>query len=146
MTRPSRKFIETFLGNDKKWLTKMGEKALISFEEINADPYQTFESLNALEIGKQIRKWLIEFWISGRVVPMIISGPNAISRVREILGSTVPRNAKYGTIRNSLAPLENAYMANSRHRCLQNIAHAPETEEEAKREINIWFKPDEILD
>ncbi len=139
MRRPNREFFELFLGNDPKWLAKMGEKAILAFKEHEDDPYRIFRSNNSLEIGRQIREWLIRFWMSGNVIAMIVSGQNAISRVRKILGSTVPESAEEGSLRKLLAPNENAYVANSNGRCLENIAHAPETKEEAEREGKIWF-------
>lgn len=144
MMKLNREFVEVFLGNDKKWLTKMGEKAIKAFDDVKVNPYQTFGSNDPLDIGRQVKEWLIEFWISGKVVPIIISGDNAVNRVREIVGDTIPKDAKYGTIRNRFAPLENAYTANSNRRCLHNIIHASGTIDEAEREINVWFKPDEI--
>lgn len=144
--RPSRKFIEEFLGNDKEWLIGMGRKAIANFTQAKIDLYPTFGTGNSFKIGRIVREWLITFWLSGDVVPMIVSGPDAIARVREIIGDTIPKNAKPGTIRHDFAPLEEPIIANKEYRCMHNIVHASGNPDEAKKEINIWFKPEEILD
>ncbi|MCK5167175.1 MAG: nucleoside-diphosphate kinase, partial [Rhodospirillaceae bacterium] len=42
---------------------------------------------------------LVDFMISGPVVPQILEGENAIAKYREVMGATNPANADDGTIR-----------------------------------------------
>lgn len=138
ITRPSRKLIEEFLNGNVQWLIGMGEKALINFADARMDSVETFGTNDPLEIGRMVKEWLIEFWLSGSVVPMIISGSDAIARVRELIGNTIPANAKAGTIRGDFSR-DSPRIANAEHRCMHNIVHASGTREEAEREIKIWF-------
>ena len=71
---------------------------------------------------------LREFMISGPLVALILSGEDAIAKVREIHGATDPSKADEGTIR--------AEFAESVRR---NAVHASDSPESAEREIGLWF-------
>lgn len=71
---------------------------------------------------------LVDFITRSPVVVMVISGDQAISRVREINGATKPEEAAPNTIR--------AVYALSMS---ENSVHASDSPESAEREIAIWF-------
>ncbi len=71
---------------------------------------------------------LVDFITRSPVVAMVISGDQAISRVREINGATKPEEAAPNTIR--------AVYALSMS---ENSVHASDSPESAEREIAIWF-------
>lgn len=71
---------------------------------------------------------LVTFMTSGKVLVMILSGDDVISRNREIMGATNPANAKEGTIR--------ARFAESTER---NCVHGSDSPESAAREIKFFF-------
>lgn len=71
---------------------------------------------------------LVDFITRSPVVAMVISGNQAISRVREINGATKPEEAAPNTIR--------AVYALSMS---ENSVHASDSPESAEREIAIWF-------
>jgi nucleoside-diphosphate kinase len=85
--------------------------------------------------GKPFFDGVVEFMISGAVVAMVLEGDNAIEVVREMLGVLDPLEAKPGTIRGD-------YTLSVR----ENLVHGSDSPESAKREIAVWFEPDEILD
>lgn len=68
------------------------------------------------------------FITSGPLVALILSGDQAISVVRGLLGATDGRKAEAGTIRGDFS------LSNQ-----QNLAHASDSSESAVREIKIWF-------
>lgn len=72
----------------------------------------------------------VEFLHSGLVIAVVISGENAIARVREIIGATDPADALRGTIRGDWA---------WRHRLPSNLVHASDSPEAADKEIKLWF-------
>lgn len=72
---------------------------------------------------------------SGPATPMVIEGEGAIAVVRNIVGSTNPREADVGTIRGDFGM-----------GITKNIVHASDSPESAKREISIYFTESEILD
>ncbi|RLI80738.1 nucleoside-diphosphate kinase [Archaeoglobales archaeon] len=77
---------------------------------------------------------LLAYITSGPVVAMVVEGKNAIKVVRTLVGATNPIEADPGTIRGDFG------MDLGR-----NIIHASDSEESAKREISLFFNPDEIL-
>ncbi|MFL5778745.1 MAG: nucleoside-diphosphate kinase [Chloroflexota bacterium] len=77
---------------------------------------------------------LVDFIVSGPLVAVALEGPNAIGVVRAINGATRPHEAAPGTIRGDFA-LETA----------QNIVHASDGPETAVTELDLWFRPDELL-
>ena len=70
---------------------------------------------------------------SGPVVPMVWEGLNVVKTGRVMLGETNPRDSKPGTIRGDY--------------CIQvgrNICHGSDSVESANKEINLWFKGEEL--
>jgi nucleoside-diphosphate kinase len=78
---------------------------------------------------------LVDFMTSRPLVALALEGPNAIAVVRAMVGATRPNEAAPGTIRGDFA-LETA----------QNLVHASDGPETAKTELELWFRPDELLD
>ena len=79
-------------------------------------------------IGKDFYNPLIDFITSGPLCALVLEGENAIERIREINGSTNPEVANEGTIRKM-------YASSNRENCV----HASDSENSAKREIELWF-------
>lgn len=71
---------------------------------------------------------LTDFMSEGSVVVMVVSGDNAILRVREIMGATNPKDAAAGTIRADLAD-------DIEH----NIVHGSDSAQSAAYEIPFFF-------
>src|SRR5437867_12718095 len=71
---------------------------------------------------------------AGPVVAMVLDGDGAVAAVRKMMGKTNSAEAELGTIRGDLA------MTIGR-----NIIHGSDSAESAKREMALFFKPDEIL-
>lgn len=78
---------------------------------------------------------LSAFMKSSPVVAMVVEGENAVSLLRMLCGATKVEDALPGTIRGDFA------MSTG-----QNIIHASDSSESAKREISLFFKPEEIFD
>ncbi len=77
---------------------------------------------------------LVDYITSGPVLAMVLQGEAAISMLRTMCGSTRASEAAPGTIRGDYAM----------HTGL-NIIHASDSEASARREIDLFFRPDEIL-
>jgi nucleoside-diphosphate kinase len=77
---------------------------------------------------------LVAFMTSGPVVVQVLEGENAVARNREVMGATNPANAEPGTIRKELAESIEA-----------NSVHGSDSPENAKIEIDFFFKADEIV-
>jgi nucleoside-diphosphate kinase len=78
---------------------------------------------------------LVDFILSGPVVPMVVKGDDAVARVRAIMGATNPKEAAPGTIRGDFA-----------QEISENIVHGADSVESADREISIFFAANEIVD
>jgi len=73
-----------------------------------------------------------------RILAMVYRGENAIAKVREVAGATNPEQAAPGTIRGSFGRVTTAGQ-------FENVLHASANAADARREISLWFKTDEIL-
>lgn len=94
--------------------------------------------------GPEIKKRMVEFLTrSGPVLALVLEGIEAVEVVRKIVGGTEPKTALPGTIRGDFAHLSLAY-GNSKNKGVPNLIHASGSLEEAKKEIELWFKPSEI--
>ena len=76
---------------------------------------------------------LTSFMSEGPVVVMVIEGENAISKVRETMGATNPKDAAPGTIRADFA-------SDIEH----NIVHGSDSTESASYEIPYFFSSLEV--
>lgn len=76
---------------------------------------------------------LMKFMTSGPVVVMVLEGPGAIARLREVMGATDPAKAAAGTIRKDLASSIE-----------QNIVHGSDGKETAAFETAYFFSALEI--
>lgn len=124
--------------DDKNWIRSAGKKAVDTYKKYNLNIAEDLGTDDALEVGKLVRKWLIQHLTSGPVVALILSGNHAIEVVRKIVGNTVPLFAELGSIRGDFS-IDSPDLSTKERRALQNLVHASETAEEAKREISIWF-------
>jgi nucleoside-diphosphate kinase len=87
----------------------------------------------AVHEGKPFYAGLINYITSSPLMAMVWEGPQAVAAVRQTMGATRPIEAAPGTIRHDFA-LEVG----------RNLTHASDSVENAKIEIAIWFKPEEI--
>ena len=122
----------------------IGKKTLDTYEKYGRDPKEEFGRMTALEIGKMVNKWNIDFIISGPVVAILLEGIHAIDNVRMLAGHTLPVFATPGTIRGDYS-IDSPALANVKGRAVHNIMHASGNSEEAKYEEQLWFRKDDIV-
>ncbi|XP_064636475.1 uncharacterized protein LOC135493264 [Lineus longissimus] len=82
---------------------------------------------------KPFFKGLVSYMASGPVVPMVWEGKGVVRTGRVILGETDPAKSLPGTIRGDY--------------CIdigRNVCHGSDAIESAKKEISLWFKPEEL--
>jgi nucleoside-diphosphate kinase len=77
---------------------------------------------------------LVSFITSGPIVAMVWEADNAISLVRQTMGATDPVSSAPGTVRGDLGI-----------NIGRNIVHGSDSPESARREIDLFFAPAEIL-
>ncbi|RMG69492.1 MAG: nucleoside-diphosphate kinase [Nitrospirae bacterium] len=77
---------------------------------------------------------LTDFMSEGPIVVMVVEGADAISKVRQIMGATNPKEAEAGTIRADFASdIE------------RNIVHGSDSTKSAEFEIGYFFSELEIM-
>ncbi len=96
---------------------------------------QLAETHYAIHKGKPFYEGLISYITSAPVMAMVWEGPNAVAAVRQTMGATRPTEAAPGTLRHDFA-LEVG----------RNLTHASDEPANAEKEVQLWFKPDELVD
>jgi len=86
------------------------------------------EGFYAVHRGKPFFESLTTFMSSGPCVVMVLEGEGAISKTRELMGATDPKQAKEGTLRNQFA-------ANIE----KNVVHGSDAAETAAFEMKYFF-------
>jgi len=82
----------------------------------------------AEHLAKPFYPPLKEFMTGGQLVALVLSGDRAVEVVRTLTGATDGRAAAAGTVRGDLS-LSNR----------ENLVHASDSPESAKRELALWF-------
>ncbi|TXT62183.1 MAG: Nucleoside diphosphate kinase [Promethearchaeota archaeon] len=82
--------------------------------------------------GKDFYDTLIRFITSGPSIALILEGENAIGCIRALVGATNPNEAKPGSIRGD-------YKEQPIKSVTENMVHASDSPESAKREITLFF-------
>ena len=138
LLKPSRKTVAQHYPDDRKWLISIGNKTLDTYQKYHLDVINDFGNNHALDIGEQIRNWLIDYITSGTVIAMLIRGNHAIEVARKMVGNTAPFFAELGTIRGDYS-IDSPDLADREKRAIQNLVHASGSLKEAEREIDLWF-------
>ncbi|KRY54965.1 Nucleoside diphosphate kinase [Trichinella britovi] len=87
----------------------------------------------AEHVGKGFFPSLKAYMSSGPVVAMVWEGRDVVKAARNMLGATRPLESAPGTLRGDF--------------CIdvgRNLVHGSDSVESAKREIALWFKPEEL--
>lgn len=83
--------------------------------------------------GKGFFEPLMKYISSDPVVAMVLEGNDAVAIVRRMMGKTNSAEAEPGTIRGDFALTIG-----------RNVIHGSDSQDTAKREIGLFFKPDEL--
>lgn len=83
--------------------------------------------------GKPFYPRLIEYLTSAPIIAMVLQGNDTVAGVRKIMGATNPLNAEAGTIRADFSETMEF-----------NIVHGSDCVASAQREIDLYFRPEEI--
>lgn len=78
---------------------------------------------------------LLSYMTSGPILATVWEGKDVVKQGRAMLGATNPLNSAPGTIRGDFA----IDMG-------RNVIHGSDSVENAKKEISLWFKPEELVD
>ena len=84
--------------------------------------------------GKAFFEPLVNYITSSPVVVAVVEGTSAVQMVRNTMGATNPLEATPGTIRADYAV-----------EIGRNLVHGSDSPENAVNEINLFFKPEEVI-
>lgn len=93
------------------------------------------ETYYAEHKGKAFFEPLMSYVASAPVVAMVLEGDGAVAIVRKMMGKTNAAEAEPGTIRGDFALTIG-----------RNVIHGSDSPESARREIALFFKPEELHD
>ena len=106
---------------------------VIALKMISMDKREA-ERFYAVHQGKPFFESLTTFMSSGPSVVMVLEGDGAISKTRELMGATNPKEAKEGTLRRQFAT-----------NIERNIVHGSDGPETAAFETKYFFNALEIF-
>ncbi len=139
MAIPTEDQCWTHYNKDDVWFESKGAKILENRQKAGM-PIEK----SAIEYGKDIIKALVKFMTCGPVVMMIWEGNESVGIVKKLVGSTEPVTSDVGTIRGDLT-LDSYDLAGADDRAVRNLVHCTDNPAESQREIDIWFKKEEIV-
>lgn len=119
---------EIILRFERRGLKLVAMKLIQMSDELASRHYGEHE-------GKSFYDGLVSYITSGPVVAMVWQGVSAVDAARATMGVTRPVEASPGTIRGDFG-LDVG----------RNLVHGSDSEESAKREIELFFMPEEIVD
>ena len=113
---------------ERKGLQLVGMKMMTVPQDLAKTHYAEHEC-------KPFFEGLLKFVTSSPVIVLAVRGVNAIAVCRKLIGSTNGQKAEPGTIRGDFG-MSGGY----------NLIHGSDSPESAERELELWFKPDELSD
>ncbi len=123
-----------------EWIKTLADKTRKAFKERGIELKDTDEQL-----AGRVKDWNKKFLKEGPVVAIVFEGPHAVELGRKLVGHTEPRQALPGTIRGDYS-FDSYQLGDKEQRPIRNLVHASGTQEEAEREIALWFKKNEIYE
>lgn len=94
--------------------------------------------------GQAVRDRMIAMLTSGPIIALALEGVEIVEVVRKMVGATEPKAALPGTIRGDYAHVSYRH-ADEKNIGVFNLIHASSSVPEAETEVNVWFKPEELV-
>ena len=137
---PTEQLVERHYLVDPDWKRKTGEKSINAYQAKGLEPPMT----NPEKLGEEVLNKLKKYLTSGPVIAMVWQGMNAVGVIRKITGATEPLTSDVGTIRGDLT-IDSYDIADIDARSVRNLIHASSSIDDAEKEINLWFQPEELV-
>ncbi len=135
MIKAPKEILQKHYYKDEKWLIERGER----YKKKLSLPKES----NPIEVGQGIVESLIKDMQTSPIVAIVLEGHNAVHTVKRLTGPTNIDQAPPGTIRGDYSH-DTFELANRSNRPNITIIHATDNPDEAQKEINYWFSPEEI--
>lgn len=122
----------------------IGMKMVMPSEDIYRAHYEDIGKMITRR-GESAYRYNVTYMMSGPVIAIVFEGVEAVPLIRKIVGPTEPKSAEMGTIRGDFSHMSFGY-SDAKGIGVPNLVHASGSAEEAKKEIALWFKEDELYD
>jgi nucleoside-diphosphate kinase len=115
-----------------RWDTVIIDESLIMnhYQEV-------IDKLNLPDFPNRIKAYFVGKTV--RIFEMESKENNVVTKVRELIGPTDPSKAGSDTIRGKYSD-DSMELAKQEQRLVHNLIHASDSDENAQKEINLWFK------
>jgi nucleoside-diphosphate kinase len=108
------------------------------YSELRHRLIQKFGEKKGKEVFEGVLKYIQGHYHTDRVLALVYEGEKAIEKIRILAGATNPEDAEPTSIRGRYGRI------NSKTQVFENVVHVSDSEENAKREIQLWFEPEEL--
>ena len=139
MVHPDTETVRQHYTINPGWKQEVGEKLLRNREKKGEDT-----AITPLELGERVLGHLTNFMTAGPVVTIALEGAHAVPLTRKLVGTTEPLSSDVGTIRGDYV-LDSYDLADGDGRAIRNIVHASSSPEDAEKELQLWFKKEELM-
>jgi len=93
--------------------------------------------------GEIVLNNILKIMVSGPILAICLEGVNAVENLRKMAGTTEPKSAVPGTIRGDFSHVSFSH-ADGEGKGIKNVIHASANLEEAKMELKLWFKDEDL--
>lgn len=118
----------------------IGAKMLVATEELASSHYGDLDVRRGAAVKKQVVDMMTK---NGPIMALVLEGIEAVDQIRMMVGPTEPKSALPGTIRGDFAHVSFKY-ADEKGLGIKNLIHASGSVDEAKVEVSLWFKEEEL--
>lgn len=139
MLLPTSEMIESHYLANPDWRRITGEKTIESYRKKGKMP----PSEDPLKITEIILANLKKYMTAAPTIAMVWQGMHAVGIVRKLTGGTEPLTSDVGSIRGDFT-IDSYEASDMDSRGVRNLIHASGTAEEAEKEIELWFKSEEL--
>ena len=129
----------THYNKTDEWYEKKG-KGIVADMETHGIPV----TKEPIEYGKDIIRNMVRYMTAAPILALVVEGNQSVAVVTKLVGTTEPSTSDVGTIRGDYT-LDSYSHATIENRGVRNLIHCSESSEEALREMDIWFKAEEIM-
>ena len=137
---PSEEQLWKHYNKDDAWFLKKGQ-AIIDKKKADGLPVEK----EAIEYGKDIIRGSVKYMSCGPVLAMVWEGNQAVAVIKKLVGGTEPLTSDVGTIRGDFSNDSYFISEHDQRGSVRNLVHCTDDVAEYEREVNIWFKPEEVI-
>ena len=110
------------------------------YDELKDNLIKKHGKKRATEVFENILNYIQGKFHTDRVLALVYGGKNAVENVRKICGLTNPEKANAISIRGKFGRIH------SETGVFENVIHASDSKESAKKEIKLWFNENELVE